>query len=134
MTNADSWKELREFDNCEPSPLTFRAMVALLDKWPADDHAEAIAYADQLLSEWPDTVRIAPWSWCKAASKGIVQPTWHLVRALKLTSGHLTKEAVDLADSHTMRTSNTSPNWTFLGTRTSRNSRFSTTDPMYFGG
>jgi hypothetical protein len=32
MTSADAWKELKEFNNCEPSSLAFRAMVALLDK------------------------------------------------------------------------------------------------------
>jgi len=72
-------------------------MVALLDTWPGADQAAAIEYADRLLNEWPDAVRIAPWSWCKAASKGTVQPSWQLVRALQLTTNHLSKGTVSLA-------------------------------------
>jgi Ran GTPase-activating protein (RanGAP) involved in mRNA processing and transport len=91
------WLELKEFDQCEPSALAFRALVALLDTWSAEDQAAAIEYADKLLSKWPDAVRLAPWSWCKAASKGAVLPTWPLVRALQLTPNHLSKGTVDLA-------------------------------------
>jgi hypothetical protein len=91
------WFELKEFAHCEPSALAFRALVALLDTWPADDQAEAISYADELLSTWPDDVRLAPWSWCKAAAKGAVPPTWPLVRALQLQCSHLTKGTVNLA-------------------------------------
>jgi hypothetical protein len=69
-----SWRELKEFAQCEPSALAFRALVALLDTWPGDDQAAAIAYANQLLSRWPDGVRLAPWSWCKAAPAGAVPP------------------------------------------------------------
>src|SRR5215831_6501767 len=89
--------ELTEFAHCEPSALAFRALAALLDTWPGDDQAAAIAYADNLLSTWPDAVRLAPWSWCKAAATGAVPPTWPLVRALQLRSSHLTKGTVDLA-------------------------------------
>jgi hypothetical protein len=83
---ADSahWLELTEFAHCEPNALAFRALVALLDTWPADDQAAAIAYADKLLSKWPDAVRLAPLSWCKAVSTGAVPPTRPLVRALQL--------------------------------------------------
>ena len=91
------WFELTEFAHCEPSVLAFRALAALLDTWPGDDQAAAIAYADNLLSTWPDAVRLAPWSWCKAAATGAVPPTWPLVRALQLRSSHLTKGTVDLA-------------------------------------
>jgi hypothetical protein len=91
------WSELREFAECEPSALTFRALVALLDTWPGDDQAAAIEYAGTFLSEWPDTVRLAPWSWCRAVSRGVVLPTWQLVRALQLVCPHLTKGTVDLA-------------------------------------
>jgi Ran GTPase-activating protein (RanGAP) involved in mRNA processing and transport len=94
--DTEYWIELTEFDHCEPSALAFRAIVALLDTWPADDQAAAIGYADKLLSKWPDSVRLAPWSWCKAASKGAVQPTWQLVRALQLTTNHLSKGTVNL--------------------------------------
>src|SRR5262249_35613374 len=95
--DAEPWIELREFDHCETSPLAFRAMVALLDTWTGDDQTEAINYADRLLSHWPDAVRLAPWSWCKAAAKGAVLPTWRLVRALQLTTRHLSKGTVNLA-------------------------------------
>src|SRR5688500_17667902 len=91
------WIELREFEQCEPSALAFRALVALLDTWPGEDQAAAIEYAEKLLSKWPDAVRLAPWSWCKAASKGVVLPTWSLVRTLQLRAGHLGKGAVNLA-------------------------------------
>ena len=37
---------------------------------PEDRAAARIAYADGLLTNWPDAVRLAPWSWCKAASTG----------------------------------------------------------------
>ncbi|QEH34449.1 Leucine Rich repeats (2 copies) [Aquisphaera giovannonii] len=94
---ADPWSELREFDLCEPSPLAFRAIVALLDTWTGGDRAGAIEYAGRLLSRWPDAVRLAPWSWCKAATKGAVPPTWRLARALQLESGHLIKGTIDLA-------------------------------------
>jgi hypothetical protein len=97
MSKENVWTELRAFESCEPSVIAFRAMVALLDTWPNDDQEEAIALADKILSNWPDAVRIAPWSLCKAASAGSVQPTWSLVRSLQLTSGHLTKADVDLA-------------------------------------
>jgi Ran GTPase-activating protein (RanGAP) involved in mRNA processing and transport len=96
MINADLWNELKEFNNDEPSELAFRALVALLDTWPTDDQAKAIKYAEHLLSNWPDSARVASWSWCKAASKGVVLPTWQLARSLQLMSGHLTKEAIDL--------------------------------------
>src|SRR5262249_29966842 len=75
----------------------FRALVALLDTWPAKDQAAALAYADKLLSKWPDGVRLAPWSWCKAVSRGAVPPTWPLVRALQLRTNHLPKGTVNLA-------------------------------------
>lgn len=91
------WLELKEFDHCEPSALAFRALVALLDTWPADDQAAAIEHADRLLGQWPDSVRLAPWSWCKAASKGKVLPTWPLARALELGTHHLSKSRVSLA-------------------------------------
>lgn len=96
MTGNDAWLELQKFNAYEPSPLAFRALVALLDTWPAGDQPEALKYADELLRGWPDGVRVAPWSMCKAASKGIVLPTWQLARSLQLESGHLTKETVDL--------------------------------------
>ena len=95
--DAQHWNELAEFEQCEPSPLAFRAMVALLDTWAGDDQAAAIAYADKLLAGWPDAVRLAPWSWCKAAARGDVPPTWHLARTLQLATPHLTKGTVDLA-------------------------------------
>src|SRR5215467_9311137 len=91
------WLELAEFAHCEPSALAFRALVALLDTWPADDQAAAIAHAEKLLSTWPDDVRLAPWSWCKAASAGAVPPTWPLARALQLNPGDFTKGTVNLA-------------------------------------
>ena len=91
------WLELKEFAHCEPSALAFRALAALLDTWPADEQAAAIEYADKLLGKWPDEVRLAPWSWCKAASTGAVPPTWPLVRALQLQTNHLTKGTVNLA-------------------------------------
>src|SRR5436309_2798894 len=94
---TDHWTELKEFAHCQPSALAFRAMVALLDTWPTDDQPAAIEYAGKLLSAWPDAARLAPWSWCKAASKGIVEPTWGLIRALQLQSGHLSKGMVNLA-------------------------------------
>ena len=47
--HTDHWLELTEFVHCEPSALAFRALVALLDTWPADDQAAAIDYADKLL-------------------------------------------------------------------------------------
>jgi hypothetical protein len=37
MELADKWKELREFNECEPSALAFRALVGLLDSWPSSD-------------------------------------------------------------------------------------------------
>jgi hypothetical protein len=94
---TDPWLELKEFARCEPDALAFRALAALIDTWPADDRAAAVAYAEELLSRWPDGVRLAPWSWCKAASKGDVPPAWPLARALQLRAGHLTKGIVDLA-------------------------------------
>lgn len=97
LNQDDYWQELKAFDDCLPSALAFRGLVSLLDTWPDDDQAEAIAYADKLLGEWPDAVRVAPWSWCKAASRGAVLPTWKLVRTLQLGSNHLTKGNVDLA-------------------------------------
>jgi hypothetical protein len=93
---AEHWNELAKFETSEPGPLAFRALVALLDTWPGDDQAAAIEVADKLLSKWPDDVRLAPWSWCKAASKGVAPATWRLVRALQLGSGHLTKGRVSL--------------------------------------
>ena len=96
-SDSHHWAELIEFDHCEPTPLAFRALVALLDTWLAQDKTAALAYADKLLSTWPDAARLAPWSWCKAASKGAIPPTWRLVRALQLTATHLSKGVVDLA-------------------------------------
>ena len=96
-TDSAHWLELAEFARCEPSALVFRALAALLDTWPGDDQGAAIEYADKLLRTWPDAVRLAPWSWCKAVSRGAVPPTWPLVRALELSSGHLTKGTVNVA-------------------------------------
>ncbi len=95
--DCEHWSELTDFAACEPSELAFRSLAALLDTWPDDDQAAAIEWADQLLSKWPDAARLAPWSWCKAASKGNAPATWPLVRALQLTTKHLTKGAVSLA-------------------------------------
>lgn len=92
-----SWAELKEFEACEPSPLAFRALVALLDTWTGNDQATAIDRAESLLRGWPDAARLAPWSWCKAAAKGAVPPTWRLVRTLQLNSSHLSKGEVNLA-------------------------------------
>jgi len=95
--DTDCWDELREFGTCEPSALAFRSIAALLETWPNDDAEEALAYAEQLLSDWPDVLRVAPWSWCRAASKGDVPSTWPLVRSLELSSDHLSKGEVDVA-------------------------------------
>ncbi len=95
--DAVHWHELAEFSQCEPSALAFRALVALVDTWPAEDQEAAIAYADDLLNKWPDATRVAPWSWCKAATKGAVQPSWRLVRSLQLKANHLSKGTVNLA-------------------------------------
>lgn len=97
MANSACWNELAEFERCTPSELAFRALVGLLDTWPGADQAAAIEHADRLLSTWPDAERTAPWSWCQAAAKGTVLPTWRLVRALELKSGHLGKGDVNLA-------------------------------------
>ena len=94
---TDRWKELREFHHVEPSALAFRALLMLLDTWPSDEQAAAIERADRLLSQWPDAVRVASWSRCKAASNGALLPTWRLVRSLQLTTHHLSKGPVDLA-------------------------------------
>jgi hypothetical protein len=83
---TEHWIELREFEHFEPSTLTFRAMVAFLDNWPTDDQTTAIEYAKKLLGNWPDAVRLARRSWCKAASKGAVKPTWQFARALQLAT------------------------------------------------
>jgi Ran GTPase-activating protein (RanGAP) involved in mRNA processing and transport len=97
MPNSAHWNELTEFEHCEPSEVAFRALIALLDTWPGDDQAFAIEHAETFLGTWPDAARVAPWSWCKAASKGSVLPTWRLVRALQLRSNHLSKGTVNLA-------------------------------------
>lgn len=97
MLNSELWTELETFRSCEPSELAFRALMGLLDTWPTEEKEKAIGIASELIASWPDSNRIAPWSWCQAASRGHVEPTWSLVRALELTSGHLTKETVDLA-------------------------------------
>lgn len=97
MSNDDSWQELKGFEGCEPTESAFRALVAALETWQGDDFEDAVVYADQLLSQWPDNVRVAPWSWCRAAALGIAPITWKLVRSLRLQSGHLTKDPVDLA-------------------------------------
>lgn len=94
---TESWVELKEFEHCQSSPLAFRAIAALLDSWPDNDRAKAIAYVEKLLIGWPDGDRLAPWSWCKAASRGNVPPSWPLVRALQLRGHHLSKGGVDLA-------------------------------------
>ena len=39
----------------------------------------------------------ASWSWCKAAARGDVLPTWHLARTLQLATTHLTKGTVEIA-------------------------------------
>ena len=96
-THTEYWQELAEFDRCEPGALAFRALVALLDTWPTEDQEGALVYADNLLKKWPDAVRVAPWSWCKAAAKGKVPPTWRLVRSLQLVANHLGKGTVNLA-------------------------------------
>ena len=94
---TESWCELRRFERGQPGALAFRAIVALLETWPTADQAAAIAYAEGFLSQWPDAVRIAPWSWCKAASKGAATVTWPLVRALQLKCKHLSKGTINLA-------------------------------------
>lgn len=93
----EPWSELEGFARCVPGPVAFRALAALLDTWAGEDRAAAIDRAAAMLSNWPDAVRLAPWSWCKAASRGAVTPSWPLVRALQLTSGHLSKGTVNLA-------------------------------------
>ena len=96
-TSRECWDELRSLESAEPSSLAFRALIGLLDTWPAEDGAAAVAFADQFLAHWPDEARVAPWSWCKAASRGVVPVWWRLIRSLDLRPGHLTKRSVDLA-------------------------------------
>jgi Leucine Rich repeat len=96
-THPDAWAELAEFEQCEPSPLAFRALVGLLETWPGDDRADAIEAAGKILQSWPDSARLAPWSWCKAVARGTIMPTWQLVRGVQLMPGHLGKGKVDLA-------------------------------------
>src|SRR5690349_21191082 len=72
----------------EPSPLLFRAAVALLDTWPGDSR-DAAAFAARALDAWPDEHRLAPWSWCCALAAGQSKPTWALVRAVRLASPHI---------------------------------------------
>ncbi len=96
QADASDWTELREFERCEPGTLAFRALAGLLETWPGDDQSAAIEAAERILEDWPDELRLAPWSWCKAASKGHVPRTWRLVRNLQLTSDHLSKGHVRL--------------------------------------
>lgn len=97
MQDHSSWRELQTFAQCEPSALAFRALAALLETWSGADQAAALEHAGRLLASWPDEMRLAPWSWCKAVCRGDVPPAWPLVRALQLTATHLTKGDLDLA-------------------------------------
>jgi hypothetical protein len=78
-----------------PSELTFRAIVALLDSWPGDS-TDALATAARALEAWPDEHRLAPWSWCRALAEGRRKPTWSLVRAVGMCSGHIGCESFAL--------------------------------------
>lgn len=93
----DAWSELRGFERIAPSPLAFRALGGLLETWAGPDQSEAVAEASRILETWPDATRLAPWSWCKAASLGARLAAWPLVRALQLVPEHLTKSPVNLA-------------------------------------
>jgi hypothetical protein len=88
MATASAWEELHSLLAEEPSELTFRAVVGLLDTWPGGNR-EAIAAASRALDAWPDELRLAPWSWCCSMAAGEQKPTWSLVRAVRLDAGHI---------------------------------------------
>lgn len=77
------WDELRQLLAEGPGELAFRAVCALLDTWPGPDRDEATRIAEERLAEWPDRVRVAPWSWLCALRDGAALPSWPLVRALR---------------------------------------------------
>ncbi len=51
------WAELRDALGEEPGELAFRAVASILDTWPGDDISEALSFADERLSSWPDETR-----------------------------------------------------------------------------
>jgi Ran GTPase-activating protein (RanGAP) involved in mRNA processing and transport len=97
MNRNPHWIELHEILTELPSPLTFRALIALLDTWPADDANEAIQVAERALSAWPDQDRLAPWSWGWALAMGYTKPTWRLVRRIEMESNHLGRLEIPLS-------------------------------------
>ena len=82
----------------EPGELAFRAVASILDTWPGDDTKEALSFADERLSSWPDETRVAPWSWCCAAVRGESSLSLALARTWRTWSNHLGCEAVSLRD------------------------------------
>ena len=92
------WIELRDALGEEPGELAFRAVASILDTWPGNDTKEALSFADERLSSWPDETRISPWSWCCAAARGESSPSLALARTWRTWSDHLGCEAVSLRD------------------------------------
>lgn len=81
------WAELRELLAEPSSPLTFRALLALLDTWPGEQQKQAIQTAAIHLEKWPDRDRVAPWTTAWALALGHTKPTWELVRRVELDNG-----------------------------------------------
>ncbi|MBU3064985.1 hypothetical protein KO481_26070 [Nocardia sp. NEAU-G5] len=70
-----------------PSKLAFRSLCATLAM--ADYPEDLLAWCEERLVSWPDTVREAPESWLRELEGDFTRPTWSLVRSLTVSSGRL---------------------------------------------
>lgn len=83
---AQAFGELRSALHAPPSAEGWEVVCAELDRWPeAPGRDEALPYAQEHLSRWPDALRIAPTAWIIRGLEG--GPRWRLevCRAVMLT-------------------------------------------------
>jgi hypothetical protein len=71
-----------------PGPQTWRRILRLIDRAPADYAAHTLVpYADKLLdATWPDALRLAPAAWLAAIHTGKTPVGWPLARALRAST------------------------------------------------
>lgn len=77
-----------------PSERHFRRICRAWDRCDADERRSLLPFVSKKVAEWPDHVRVAPWSWWLRAVAGEEDPAWSLVRRLVARDGALAHPAL----------------------------------------
>lgn len=87
---AQAFGELRSALHASPSVEGWQAVCAELDRWPeGPGRDEALPYAQEHLTRWPDALRSAPTRWLLDGLSGGSRWRMALIRTLTLSPEHL---------------------------------------------